>query len=466
MFELKSTTRPVRKALLVGVYTHEEPRDEAESLLQELRELVDTLGLTVLDQLMVKADPMQAKLLVGSGKAEEIIAHSKEHKADVIIFDHALTPGQQRNWEKMSELAVTDREGIILDIFARRARTREARLQVELAQMEYSLPRLTRAWGHLSRQGGSGFGAMGAGETQLETDKRLVRKRIDTLKRELADIRLQRATRRKQRQRRPTPHAAIVGYTNAGKSCLFRTLTGEQVLVEDKLFATLDTTTRKIQLPDGQVLLMTDTVGFVRKLPHRLVESFKATLEESILADFLVHVLDVSNPAVMEFYDTTMKVLEELGADMKRILTVFNKIDLITDPGVLSNLQRHFPDAMFVSALTGEGLDDLRGRMTDLLADRIAKRTYLVPASRYDLISLIHRNGSVLDEKYEGEMVRVTATLPPKLLPQFESYLTDQQPDTASPEAGITDDIASGDKSEKISPELESPVEADVTRTK
>jgi GTPase len=426
MFELKSTSKSIRKALLVGVLGSEEIREQVESLLDELQELVRTLGIESIQKMLAKSVPFHARYLVGTGKADEIVFAAKEKKVDVIIFDHEITPAQQRNWETLSGLPVIDREEVILDIFARRARTREARLQVDLAQMEYSLPRLTRAWGHLSRQGGGGIGAMGAGETQLETDRRLVRRRIDRLKEELVDVRLQRATRRKQRQRRPESHAAIVGYTNAGKSSLFQALTGSKTLVEDKLFATLDTMTRKIELPEGQSVLMTDTVGFVRKLPHRLVESFKATLEESVLADFLIHVLDVNNEAVLEFYQTTMEVLEELGADVKRMITVFNKIDLPQSPVRLASLQRRFPDALFISAETGEGLDALKDRISDLLADRVTRGDFLVPQSRYDLISGLHRNGSVITEVYEGDHVRLTAMLPPKMLPLYMPYRVDE----------------------------------------
>jgi GTP-binding protein HflX len=425
VFELKATSKPAQRAILVGVYSSQESEDHSNSLLDELGELVDTLGVAILDKKLIKSLRFQPRFLLGSGKAEEIVALAKSKKADVIIFDNVITPGQQRNWEKLSNLAVIDREEVILDIFARRARTREARLQVELARMEYSLPRLTRAWAHLSRQGGSGFGAMGAGETQLETDRRLVRKRIDTLKSELKEVRSQRATRRKQRQRRPTPHAAIVGYTNAGKSSLFRKLTGEQVLVEDKLFATLDTTTRNLEVDYGQSLLLTDTVGFVRKLPHGLVESFKATLEESILADFLVHVLDVSNPDVEEFYKVTMNVLEELGADIKRVITVFNKIDLQKDSKTISSLERKFPEALFVSAETGEGLEGLKARMGVFLSNQVTRADFLIPQARYDLVSDIHRHGSVLSEEYEENHVRVSAMIPPKLLAQFNGYRVD-----------------------------------------
>jgi GTP-binding protein HflX len=289
--------------------------------------------------------------LLGTGKAEEIAALAREEKLDAIVFDNELTPSQQRNWEKLSGVAVLDRQEVILAIFGRRAQTREARLQVELAQLEYSLPRLTRAWGHLVRQGG-GIGGRGEGESQLEQDKRRIRGAIERCKRELESVRSSRATQRKDRKRTPVPNAAIVGYTNAGKSSLLKRLTGADVLIEDKLFATLDTTTRKIALPNKLPLLLTDTVGFVRKLPHRLVEASTPRSKRRSRRIFLVHLLDASQPEIMEFYNTTMKVLAELGADEKKMLIVFNKIDKVDNPAVLTGLGRHFPEALFISVQT------------------------------------------------------------------------------------------------------------------
>jgi GTP-binding protein HflX len=322
----------------------------------------------------------------------------------------------------MTGLAVIDREEVILDIFAQRAQTKEARLQVDLARMEYSLPRLTRAWRHLSRQGG-GLGGKGEGETQLETDRRLVRTHIDRLKGDLELVRLRRATQRKQRERLPLPNAAIVGYTNVGKSALLKKLTGAQVLVEDKLFATLDTTTRRVDLPSGQGLLLTDTVGFVRNLPHRLIEAFKATLEEAVLSDFLIHVLDASHPRVYDYYQTTIRVLGELGADAKRMITVLNKVDLIADESTLHALRLHFPDGAFVSVRSGEGLKELRHRMADLLADRVSKVELALPIDRTDLLSLLHRTSNVLSASYENSHVIVVASVPPKVYARVEPFL-------------------------------------------
>ena len=433
MFELK--TRPdANRALLVGVHWKTKEHDravEAASLLEELAELTDTLGLPVADQMLVRVPAPQARYIVGTGKAEEIAARARALDCDVVIFDNELSPGQQRNWEALlkgegeREFAAIDREQVILDIFAGRARTKEARLQVDLARMEYSLPRLARAWGHLSRQQGGGLGGKGEGESQLETDRRLVRKRIDHIKAELVAVRSQRATQRKGRQRAPVPQAAIVGYTNAGKSSLLRALTGANVLVENRLFATLDPTTRQIELPGGQRLLVTDTVGFVRNLPHRIVEAFKATLEEAVVADFLVHVLDATSPEVFAFAQTTREVLAELGAVEKPTLTVFNKIDLLPpDRDALNGLRRHFPDALFVSTKTGEGLDALRAAFADQLRDRVARVELLLPPERGDLLAELHRHGHVIATESDAETgaLHVHATLPPKYLPSFEAF--------------------------------------------
>jgi len=288
--------------------------------------------------------------------------------------------------------------------------------------MSYSLPRLTRAWSHLGQQGG-GIGAKGEGESQLEQDKRKIRLQIDRLKRELVAVRSSRATQRKDRKRAPVPNAAIVGYTNAGKSSLLRRLTGAEVLIEDKLFATLDTTTRKIALPNKQPLLLTDTVGFVRKLPHQLVEAFNATLEEAALSDFLIHVLDVSQPEVMEFYNTTIRVLTDLGADTKQMLVVFNKIDKVSDAAALFALRRHFPDAVSVSAKTGEGMPELIDRISEFVARGTLTISLRLPSERADLLARLHREGSVHDLQYGEGFTLVAATIPTRSLEVFSAFI-------------------------------------------
>ncbi len=421
MFEINEREKIVERALLVGAYVDTADKADAASLLEELEELVNTLGIPVIDRMLVHHRETHAKLLIGSGKAEEIAALVKDNKLDVVIFDNELTPAQQRNWEKLTGVTVADRQEIILDIFASRAKTREARLQVDVARMEYSLPRLTRAWSHLGQQGG-GIGSKGEGESQLEQDKRKIRGQIDRLKRELQEVRRARATQRKDRKRAPVPNAAIVGYTNAGKSSLLRKLTGADVLVEDKLFATLDTTTRKIALPNKQPLLITDTVGFVRRLPHQLVESFNATLEEAALSDFMIHVLDASQPRVIEYYNTTLRVLGDLEADTRQMLVVFNKIDKVDDPGVLAGLRIHFPEALFISVHTGEGIDALVDRISDFVSNGTQTIELRLPAARADLLARVHREGTVLQLDYEGDVAHLRAALPKRAREALEAW--------------------------------------------
>jgi GTPase len=422
MINTREKPNRVEKALLVGVYKDTTQKEEAVSLLDELNSLVNSLGIPIAESLLVRVAYPSPRYFVGAGKAEEIFSQAKRIGAEVIIFDNELSPAQQRNWEAMVGIAVIDRQEVILDIFARRAQTKEARLQVDLARMEYSLPRLTRAWGHLNRQAG-GLGGKGEGETQLETDRRLVRRRISHLKEDLELVRSRRATQRKQRVRLPLPSCAIVGYTNAGKSALLKKLTGARVLVEDKLFATLDTTTRRVELPSGQGLLLADTVGFVRNLPHHLVEAFKATLEEAVLADFLVHVLDASHPQVYDFCATTIKVLEELGVDSKKMITVLNKVDCIPGESTLHALRLHFPDSVFISALTGRGLDELLYRMAEMLSDRISKVEVALPLDRTDLLSMLHRTSRVLSVGYGQAHVNVAAAVSPKVYARMEPFL-------------------------------------------
>ena len=414
MFEIKRREKMVERALLVGAYTETAGKEDADDLLNELAELVRTLGVPVVGRMLAYNRAPQARLLVGSGKAEEICEYARSLECDVIIFDNELTPAQQRNWENLSKMTVIDRQEIILDIFGARAQTREAKIQVDLARMTYSLPRLTRAWGHLGKQGG-GIGAKGEGESQLEQDKRKIRGQMDRLKRDLVEVRRNRANQRKDRKRAPVPNAAIVGYTNAGKSSLLHRLTGADVLVEDALFATLDTTTRKIDLPNKQPLLLTDTVGFIRKLPHQLVESFNATLEEAVMADFLVHLLDASHPRVLEFHGTTMKVLEDLGTDTKKTITVFNKIDRVTDPLTKAMLRNNHPEALFVSVHTGEGLDLLVEQLGLLVGNDTGEVLLHLPHERSDLMARLHREGVVHETVYEEQFSRIRATVPPRL---------------------------------------------------
>jgi GTP-binding protein HflX len=424
MFEIKRREKMVERALLVSAYTDKAGKEDADDLLDELGELVRTLGVPVVGRMLAYNRAPQARLLVGSGKAEEVCEYARSLQCDVIIFDNELTPAQQRNWENLAKITIIDRQEIILDIFGARAQTREAKIQVDLARMTYSLPRLTRAWGHLGKQGG-GIGAKGEGESQLEQDKRKIRGQMDRLKQDLAEVRRNRANQRKDRKRAPVPNAAIVGYTNAGKSSLLRRLTGANVLIEDALFATLDTTTRKIDLPNKRPLLLTDTVGFIRKLPHQLVESFNATLEEAVLADFLVHLLDASHPRVLEFYGTTMKVLDGLGADAKKMLTVFNKIDRVQDPMTRAMLKNAHPEALFISVHSGEGLDVLVDRLGDLVGEGTSEILLLIPHDRTELLARLHREGTVHESAYEEHFCRIRATVPARLRELMAPYVTE-----------------------------------------
>lgn len=426
MFEVREKPDMVERALLVRFCFDSRELEEAESLLEELAELVSTLGITIEQKVLARCREMKKKFLCGTGKAQEIVDLAKAHDCDVIVVDNGLAPSQQREWEQLGDLCVIDREEVILDIFAKRAATREARLQVELARMQYALPRLARMWGHLDREGGGGTGGAGAsrgmGEKQIEVDRRLANTNIDRCKRELEEVRKQRATQRKVRERQETPHAAIVGYTNAGKSTLLNRLSDADVMAKDMLFATLDTTTRRIELPDGQPLLITDTVGFVRNLPHRLVEAFKATLEEAVLADFLIHVLDATSPEIQRFHDTTLRVLGELGAENKPVITVLNKIDRVTDPDQLADLKHQFPDALTISAATGQNLEQLSDACCDKLADRVRRHQYRIPQQRGDLVNLLHREAKVLSTEYQADEVWITAVVPTQVAGKLEDF--------------------------------------------
>ncbi len=411
----------LESAFLVGIQLRDQDPSESQNLLSELKELAESLEMKVCGLELVHLREPHAQLLLGTGKADEIIRKAKNLHAKILVFDHELSPAQQRNWEKRSGLVVIDREEVILDIFARRARTREARLQIGLAQMEYSLPRLTRAWSHLSRQRGAA-NMRGEGESQLEVDRRLIRKRIDKFRTELLHVRAVRATQRKQRLRLPTPTAAIVGYTNAGKSSLLRALTQADVLVENKLFATLDPTTRRITFPDHSTLLVTDTVGFIRKLPHRLVEAFKATLEEAVMSTFLIHVIDASSSEALQHHETTISVLRDLGADQKNILTVFNKMDLVPDASQIAHLRNHFPHALFLSVHTGQGMDELTHRLSEMARPETIRLSLLLPHSRYDLVSQLHKLGRVYSENFTEHGIEAEARLPIRYAAAFQQF--------------------------------------------
>jgi GTPase len=404
------------RAVLVGLQRPDETPEEARLLLDELKELVTNLGVEVRAEVVARIREENPRHLVGSGKMEEIAALARAKECGLIIFDDELTPAQQRNWEKDSRgLRAIDRQEVILDIFITRAKTREAVLQVELARLQQTLPRLKRLWSHLDRQRGGGAMQRDAGETQMEMDQRKIRDRIAKVRRDLAEVVAQRATQRKRRQRVPLPTFSIVGYTNAGKSTLLNRLTGAGVLAADRLFATLDPTTRRLALPSGRTLLLTDTVGFVRRLPHRLVEAFKATLEEAVQADFLVHVVDMASPEREKHAATTLQVLQEIGAGDRPVITVLNKADLRTDPLERAEALAAHPGAILVSSATGEGVGELLARLETAAASKDLPMTLLIPHDQYALLSRLHREATVLTSAVEDEGTRVEAVVPARL---------------------------------------------------
>lgn len=414
----------VERAMLIGITLPGADDSTTRSLLDELRELVTTLGIGIQREVQLPIRKPHAKFLLGSGKAEELIEQAKAHDCDVIVFDNELTPAQQRNWEQAAEdkILVIDRQEVILDIFGKRAQTKEAVLQVELARLEYNLPRLKSAWTHLSRQRGGGSMQRDAGETQLELDQRMVRTQITRVKRELENVIQHRHVQRKKRMTVPVPTCAIVGYTNAGKSSLLNKLTNSDILAEDKLFATLDPTSRRCPLPSGQPLVITDTVGFVRNLPHRLVDAFKATLEEAVVSNFLVHVLDINSPEIEAHAETTLSVLRGLGADEKNIITVFNKVDDLWDEDTRLSLSFRYPDAYFVSAHTGEGIQALLERMEAIVESDFSQLRLLIPHDRYDLVARLHREGGVRKEEARDDGTYIVGSIPERMLTSLEPY--------------------------------------------
>ena len=365
-----------------------------------------------------------ATTFIGKGKADEFAAHCHRADVDTVIFDDELSPAQSRNLERVFNCKVLDRTSLILDIFAQRARTREGKLQIELAQLQHLLPRLTRFWGHLSRQKG-GIGMRGGeGETQLETDRRRVQDRIARISRELEVVRRHRSTQRQARQRNHWALASIVGYTNAGKSTLLNTLTGSAVLAEDKLFATLDPTTRRLRLPTNQNVLLTDTVGFIRKLPHGLVEAFKATLEEVVQADLLLHVVDVSHPEAEEQIQSVDTVLKEIGAEGKPTLMVFNKVDQVNgSAGKLSGFMERHPNAVAISATSGEGVPALLAEVGSQLRPIREFIELAVPHDRTDVIARLHEVAQVVERNYDGAKARLKARIPPHLHGEFAPFI-------------------------------------------
>jgi GTP-binding protein HflX len=431
--EIRETGVPVELGFLVGTeLKHKRAIWTVEDSLAELSQLARTAGIEVVGQTYQRLVSITPATYIGKGKVEELASLHAELEFDVLIFDEELSPRQQRELEEAfgEEVKVLDRTALILDIFAQHAHTREGALQVELAQYEYRLPRLTRAWTHLARQAGGavgrggvgGVGLRGPGETQLEVDRRRIRERIAHLKHELEEVRTHRRLYRQRRQREGMPVVALVGYTNAGKSTLLNALSGANVLVADQLFATLDPTTRRVGLPQGQVILLTDTVGFIQKLPTQLVAAFRATLEEVAEADLLLHVIDITHPNVYEQVAAVHDTLVEIGATERPVINALNKVDRFRDPPALANLLAEFPDSIPISALRGQGLDALLARVEEVLQAGLVGVDVVIPYERGDLVACFHERGQIDQESHVAEGTRIRGWLPPELAARFQEH--------------------------------------------
>lgn len=401
---------------LTGIRRLGQTNRQFQASFQELNRLVDTAGGEIVGESHQSIEVPNPKTFIGKGKVEEILDRVQAGGIDSVAIDDELTPTQNQNLEKTWNVKVLDRTAVILDIFAKRAHTKEGRLQVELAQLQYMQPRLKRMWSHLGQQGG-GIGMKGPGETQLEVDKRRVRERICLLRDRLDEVRAHRLLHRQKRESVPLPVFALVGYTNAGKSTLFNALTKAEVFVEDKLFATLDPTVRKLKLPGGRKILLADTVGFIRKLPHTLVEAFKATFEEVAFADGLIHVVDTSDEEVYQQIETVEKVLAELHLNHKPSIMVFNK----KDRGVVYS---NGHQGISTSALTGEGLDEVLREMEQVLCANLERAHFFLPHGRGDILTKLYTLGHVLSVEHRAEGTEVDCEINNKFVQRYSEYLT------------------------------------------
>lgn len=438
--QTESTSPPQEKAFLVGVELRSEPMLlPLDDSLAELALLSDTADLEIVGELTQKLDQPHPDTFIGSGKVDELKALVEETDADLVIFDTELSPRHQRELEERlgDQVRVLDRTALILDIFAQHAHTREGILQVELAYYEYRLPRLTRAWTHLARQAGGGGGRTGStggvglrgpGETQLEVDRREIHKRISHLKDELEKVRAHRQRYREQRRRSNIPIVALVGYTNAGKSTLLNQISQADVYVADQLFATLDPTTRRVELPAGHTVLFTDTVGFIQKLPTQLVAAFRATLEEISEADLLLHILDVTHPNALEQWKAVEHTLQDIGCGDIPTLTALNKIDRLPDPNPISSISDHFSASVAISALTGQGIPEMLKTVEGLLFENFVPITVFLPYKAGQLISLFHEQGKVESTDPGVEMIKMRGAIPNRLLALFRPYTKPPKP--------------------------------------
>ena len=418
-----NTQETRNRAVLVGLNADSLPREDnaSETTLEELAALVETAGGESVGIILQNRDTPEARTFIGEGKVAEVtdLVHAQE--ADLVVFDNELSPSQQRVLTEEIGVQVIDRAGLILDIFAQRARTKEGRLQVELAQYKYLLPRLTGMWGHLVRQTASGgkspIGTRGPGETQLETDRRHIRRKIQKLQQELEDVRKVRRTQRRRREKNAMPVVALVGYTNAGKSTLLNCLTGSDIQANDRLFDTLDTTTRRWRVDAAQEVLLSDTVGFIRKLPTHLVEAFKATLEELTYADVLLHVIDLSNPEWETQADVVDRLIDQLGAAHTPCIRVFNKCDAYL--GILP----HGEDIVCISARSGEGTNELTERVRAILGRADHHVTLLLPYAQGALLETLHRDCAVLHTDYRDDGIALEVIIHPEQWPRLEPFV-------------------------------------------
>ena len=424
---LDNLDKHTERAFLVGAQFRAHAAWEVKDSLEELSQLASTAGATIIGEGFQKLDGPHASTYIGKGKAYEFAEICQMEKVDTVVFDDELTSGQARNLEKIFECKILDRTSLILDIFAQRAQTHEGKLQVELAQLKYLLPRLTRFWTHLSRQKG-GIGMRGGeGESQLEVDRRKISERITRLMADLEAVRKKRTVQRAGRKRHQWPLASIVGYTNAGKSTLLNSLTGTQVLAEDKLFATLDPTTRRLRLPTNQNVLISDTVGFIRKLPHRLVEAFKATLEEVVEADLLIHLTDLSHPQVDDQIEAVEQVLKEIHADNEPCLMVFNKTDQVPGEGIVEHyLETHQP-SVAISAKTKDGFDQFLAELGQQLRPIRSHLKLQIPIAETETMSHLYEVGQVEERVYQEAHAIFKARIPPHCLHDFKAYIVESE---------------------------------------
>lgn len=421
--------QPIR-AFLISVYKSPTTRQVCEEHLEELSLLANTFGIDVIAKQPCAVRKYETATLVTEGKLEELLNEVKASGAQMVIFDDEITASQQRNLEKLFAVPVIDRTELILRVFAQRAQTKEAQLQIELAQIKYEAPRLKRLWTHLSRQAGTSGGGRsgggghlkGVGEKQIEIDRRILKRKIELLQRELEEVKSNRDAQRSARVRSDIPIFSIIGYTNAGKSTLLNALTDAQVFVEDKLFATLDTTTRKYTLSNNQDVLLIDTVGFIRKLPHLLVAAFKSTLEEAVQADILLHLVDASHPMAEEQAKTTFELLQELGAKDKPIITILNKMDKC-DPAVISRMRFQYPKTVAISALKRQGFEELEALMIQELSKQRKIVKLRIPQQNYAVVSEVMRLGQILSQEYEENDIILHADLPNAVAGRLKQYI-------------------------------------------